>query len=266
MSNQLLPSIESIIKASKELFKQTVEITQKSSIPDTQDIPIANPKKWLRIEDVICIFVDMKGSTLLSASKYDKSTASAYQLYTGTGVRIFHDFESPYIDVRGDGVLALFDSDKAHTALAAAVTFKTFANTVFKSLVSDKTELDIGSHMGIDIKTLLVKKIGLKSVNGRTDRNNEVWAGRPVNMAAKLSSLSNDNELLISDRFFNKLKSDAAIRTCGCPNDEKVDLWEEKDLSDDDRFDFNKAYSLGSNWCTKHGKEYCQILLDFDID
>ena len=266
MSNQLLPNIESIIKASKQLFKEKVEISESSTIPDTTKIPISNPKKWVKIENVICIFVDMKGSTLLSASKYDKSTASAYQLYSGTAVRIFHEFESPYIDVRGDGVLALFDSDKVHTSLAAAVTFKTFANSVFKSLVSDKTELDIGSHMGIDMKTLLVKKIGLKSVNNRSDRNNEVWAGRPVNMAAKLSSLSNDNELLISDRFFNKLKSDAALRTCGCPNDEKVDLWEEKDLSDDDRFDFDKAYSLGSNWCMKHGKEYCQILMDYDIE
>ena len=264
MSDQLLPSVESIIKISKQLFKETVEITESSTIPDTTKIPISNPKKWTRVEDVICIFVDMKRSTLFSASKHDKSTASAYQLYSGTAVKIFHEFNAPYIDVRGDGVLALFDSDKVHTALAAAVTFKTFANSSFKSLVSDKTDLDIGSHMGIDMKTLLVKKIGLKSVGGRSDRNNEVWAGRPVNMASKLSSLSDDNELLISNRFFNKLKCDAALKTCGCPDDEKFDLWKEKDLSDDDRFDFNKAYSLGSNWCTVHGREYCQILLDFD--
>lgn len=114
------------------------------------------------------------------------------------------------------------------------------------------------------MRTVLVRKIGFKRHRGRSDRQNEVWAGRPVNMAAKLSSESGDNELLASDRYFKKLTSRYALKSCGCPNDEVVDLWSEKDVSDDDRFDFDTAYSLGSIWCRRHGQEFCTELLKGD--
>jgi class 3 adenylate cyclase len=136
----------------------------------------------------------MMGSTKLSAEAHDNSTAGAYQLFTGTAVRLFSEFEAPYIDVRGDGVFALFNSDQPYRALAAAVTFKTFAREEFTPRIKEKTEQAVGSHLGIDQKTVLVRKLGLKRHAERTDRQNEVWAGKPVNMAAKLASISEDND------------------------------------------------------------------------
>lgn len=266
-NNQVLPSIKKIIDDARGLYKESASITQENEIPDTTKIPIKNKKHWTKIPDVICVFVDMKGSTALSASKHDSSTARAYQLYTGTAVDIFHDFGSPYIDVRGDGALALFNQNQVHRALAAAVTFKTFAREDFTSLVKSNTDLPIGSHVGIDMKTLLVRKIGLKRHNGRTDRQNEVWAGRPVNMAAKLASISDDNQLLVSGRFHKKITSEHGLNSCGCGSDNFLypnDLWDEYDVSDDDRFDFDTAFSLTSNWCSIHGREFCQKLMDAD--
>jgi hypothetical protein len=83
-------------------------------------------------------------------------------------------------------------------------------------------------------------------------------------MAAKLASLTKHNELLVSERFFKRLKADFALKSCGCPSGTKSVLWTEIDLQDDSRFDFSKAYRLGSNWCAKHGREYCNALLQLD--
>ncbi len=262
--DQVLPSIKEIIDDAKTLFRQTAAITQENSIPDTTAIPIENPRHWLKIPNVVCVFVDMKGSTQLSAATHDNSTARAYQLYTGTAVKIFSDFEAAYIDVRGDGALALFDQNQVHRALAAAVTFKTFSTDEFIPLIRNATGLEVGTHMGIDMKTLLVRKIGFKRYRGRTDRQNEVWAGRPVNMAAKLAAKSNDGELLISERFWRQLSSRYALKSCGCPNGKIVDLWSEVDMSDDEKFDFESAYMLKSVWCRTHGKDFCSSLLDDD--
>lgn len=248
------------------LYKKGASIQVVGRIPDTTEIPIENPRHWLRIPDVVCVFVDMKGSTQLSAASHDKSTAAAYQLYSGTAVRVFAELQSPYIDVRGDGVLALYDSGQEHRALAAAVTFKTFASEVFAPEVKKQTGLDIGSHCAIDQKTVLVRKIGYKRYGGRTDRQNEVWAGKPVNMAAKLASLTDDNELLVSGRFFERLSDSHALLSCGCPNGERVSLWKERDLTVDPRFDFDRAYSLRSIWCKTHGQEYCEALIGADDD
>lgn len=64
------------------------------------------------------------------------------------------------------------------------------------------TNLDIGCHLEIDRKNCIVRKVGFKKYDDRTDRQNEVWAGKPVNMAAKLASKSNHSELLVSYRYF----------------------------------------------------------------
>jgi len=170
--------------------------------------------------------------------------------------------------VRGDGAFALFDDDQPHRALSAAVTFKTFADLVFKPKIKEQREdVDVGSHIGIDAKHVYVRKIGLKRHDMRTDRQNEVWAGKPVNMAAKLAARSNHNEVLVSDRFYKKLEDERALKSCGCGvagERRKVDLWSVVDLSKEKIFDFDKAYLLKSSWCSIHGKEYCEALLAVD--
>jgi class 3 adenylate cyclase len=262
--DQLPQSFRTIIDEQISLYDGGRSVTIRNTIPVSDDIPLDNQKYWLRIPDVICVFVDMLGSTRLSAENQDRNVAGAYQLYTGTAVRLFHEFEAPYIDVRGDGAFALFNSNQPYRALAAAITFKTFASLVFVPKIKETTETDVGSHIGIDQKTVLVRRIGLRNRGGRSDRQNEVWAGKPVNMSSKLASITNDDELLVSDRYFKNIRDEHALKTCGCPNGTKVDLWTEKDLSEDKRFDFDKGFILGSKWCSTHGNEYCNIILGLD--
>lgn len=257
-------SIEKIIDNELNYFSQDVSITNYNEIPDTTQIPIKHPTNWFKIPQVICCFVDMEGSTKLSAGSHDKNTARAYRLFTETAIRIFHEFKAPYIDIKGDGVFSLFNKNQFYSALAATISFKTFVSEHFTPQVKKLTNQHIGGHFGIDQKTVLVRKFGLKFYENRTDRQNEVWAGKPVNMAAKLASLSTDNRLWVSERFFFNLKDERAIYSCGCPNGEKEALWKKEDVSNDSRFDFDTAYSLGSNWCAKHGKSFCSSLIKLD--
>jgi class 3 adenylate cyclase len=261
-------SIQSIIDEETRLFTEGAKITDRNSIPDTSLIPIENPSAWIRINDVIACFVDMEGSTKLSASTHQNSTAKIYRYFTNTAVLIFHEFEAPYIDVRGDGVFALFNSDKPHTALAATVSFKTFVRKEFTPRVTKLTDMKIGGHYGIDQKTVLVRKLGLKAVDGRSDRQNEVWAGKPINMAAKLASRSKDETIWVSDRFYRNLTGDKARMSCGCqdgvPNCGSNPLWQPVDVSDDPRFDFDEAYVMKSTWCAVHGKSYCRDVVAYD--
>ncbi len=265
ISETQLPDIyREAIQDQLDVYNQGRSIQARNSIPDTIEIPIENQRHWLKIPDVICVFVDMKGSTQLSASLHDNSTAGAFQLFSGTLTNLFSTFEAPYIDIKGDGVFALFDKDQPYRAFASAVTAKTFIKTEFVPTIKEQTGIEVGSHLGIDQKTVLVRKIGYKRYRGRSDRQNEVWAGKPVNMAAKLSGLSEDSELLVSERFFKNINHKFVTKSCGCPNGEKVDLWKEKDLSEDKKFDFDKAYSLRTIWCSIHGKEYCESILLLD--
>lgn len=269
--SQLPNRFRTVIDEQIEIYKKGRSITVRNSIPDTTEIPKENPSLWLKIPDVVCVYVDMMNSTKLSAATHDNTTASAYQLFTETAVRLFHAFDAPYIDVRGDGAFALFNQNQCYRALAAAVTFKTFASKIFVPYIREKTEVEVGTHIGIDQKTVLVRKVGLKRAQERSDRQNEVWAGKPINMAAKLASISNDGELLVSERFYENVPHELVRMSCGCSTTstsrvvgEKTPLWTEVDVEEDDRFDFSKAYRLGSIWCATHGNEYCEGILKLD--
>ena len=72
----------------------------------------------------------------------------------------------------------------------------------------------------------------------------------------------NDNRLVVSDRFYNNLKHPSAIYSCGCPEGEKVNLWDEYNLKNNEKFDFNLAYHIKSNWCKDHGSVTFNELLE----
>ena len=260
--DQLPENIRQIIEKQVEKFKVRVFTEEVDEIPNVENIPGEGSARWLKIKDVICVFVDMKNSTKLSASHHAGTTARAYTLFTGTAVRLFKEFGASYIDIKGDGVFALFNSNKVHAAFASAVTFKTFIKEEFTPKVVNKTDVDTGVHIGIHQATLLVGKIGLRKSASRGDMHNEVWAGKAVNMASKLASLSNSNEIHVSDKYHSKLKSRKALYSCDC--DEPVYLWEEVDLAFYDKFSFDKAMVLKSFWCKKHGAAYLKDILDAD--
>lgn len=258
---QMPKSIIDIINDEKNLFNKEVSITEYNKIQS--EPPLNNPLHWFKVKDVICVFVDMIGSTKLSATKRASTTARIYRLFTQTAVRIFDEMGAPYIDIKGDGVFALFNYDQAYRALVSAVHFKTFVETEFHNLIKNivnEDEKDIGAHIGIDQKTIMVRRFGFKMIN-RKDRQNEVWAGKTVNMSAKLAGLSKKEQLIVSDRFFKNIKSDYARYCCTCS--EKSEIWKEVWINDP-KFDFNKYYILETVWCTIHGEEYAKELLKLD--
>lgn len=263
MKSMLEQGVIDIMQEELDLFKKDRSITNRNSIPDTKEIPIENRQLWLKIPNVICVFCDLIGSTQLCADKQDKTTAKVYHLFTDSITRIFDYYESPYIDIKGDGVFALFNSSSSYKALVAAVTVKTVVEKIIEPKIRQLTGESHGAHIGIDQDSVLVRKLGLKRFGDRTDRQNEVWAGSPVNMASKLASMTQSGELLVSDRFFSNIQNDLVIKSCDC-GDGPQDLWTEMSVEDDSKFDFKKAFMLKSIWCSYHGLEYIRKILALD--
>ena len=124
-----IQEIQDILDEAKKRYEQGEEIEPKDKIPPGDDIPLET-NKWLKIDDVICVFLDMKNSTQLSAQKQDKFTASIYQYFTDMAVKILNQFDASYIDVKGDGTFGLFEKNKIYHAFCVAMTFKTFSANI----------------------------------------------------------------------------------------------------------------------------------------
>lgn len=265
MESLYLDSIATLIDERVTIFNQTISITNRNMLTSDWSYPTTCRYK---IPDVVSIFVDIRWSTELSASSHhDKTTASIYEFFTWTAIRIFHEMWAEYIDIKWDGVFALYSKNKIHTALAAAITFKTFADKKFKPLVDKKLNkaVNIWYHMWIDQKTVLVKQLWLRDSQWRDRRKNEVWAWKPINMSAKLASLSNDWELFVSNRFYDNLSTAEHIhKSCGCWSKKKADLWTSYDLSNEKKFDFNEAKVLKTSWCKNCWKDFCKEIIGLD--
>lgn len=259
--------IEDLIKSNQSMYKSGASVEHRNKIPSqTSGIP-KDGNHWLRIDDVLCVYIDMKDSTRLSAAEHENSTANIYRYFTRTAVDILNYFDANYVDVRGDGAFGLFNKKNFYHGMCSAITFVTFARKYLNKVKVNNES--VSCHIGSDMGTVLVKQVGLRKNENDTWKKNEVWAGKPVNMASKLSSIGSINDYLISESVKEKIDNDTCeklLYSCGCGNDgESTNAWSEVDLENNDIFNFSKAHKLTvSGWCDSHGDDYLDEIISYD--
>ena len=248
-------------------------------IASLNDVPEQGPVSrglWLQIPQATAVFADLKGSTALNATDGPHDAALAYTYFIRAMALILDRFSSKYIDIQGDGIFGLFSGQGSmFQAAACGVTMRTLVEREVAVRFDNDTASDwkLTAGIGIDSGTLLVRRLGLRGT-----KENEVWAGKPVNMAAKLSALADSNQVAVSERVFaqyekaSKLRQRALIWSCGCNGETEGDgldadlgttthLWEKKQIPEGTGLDFGHMYKLSSRWCVIHGSEFCEALV-----
>ena len=268
--DDVVADVSSQLDAQAELG---IQVTRQNEVPE---VGPTNAGVWFQIPQVTAIFADLKASTELSATASPRVAAIAYTYFIRAMAVTLERFSAKYVDIQGDGIFGLF-SGQGSTFLAAAcaITMKTLVerevSVRFKRDASADWELTAG--IGIDQGTLLVRRLGLRGT-----KQNEVWAGKPVNMAAKLSSLAAANEMVVADRVFDlyehasRLRQRTLIWSCGCdggvrgagfdaPIGSTRCLWEQELAPEDLGMDFANLHRLRSVWCVTHGSEFCDAVV-----
>ena len=250
-----------------------VQITTKNEVPAEGPV---DKGLWFQIQNVTAVFVDLKRSTALSAYSSPKPSAFAYTYFVRAMVVIFERFGSNYIDIQGDGVFALFSGPQSEFyAVASAITARTEIEFDIAERFEEatSTDWDLTAGVGIDRGTLLVRRLGLRDA-----KRNEVWAGKPVNMAAKLSSVADSNQVVVSERVFSQFRKASLTRRrallwdCGCRDDVEGDgldapagetecLWTQEAAPAGMGLDFDQIYRLELEWCDIHGAEFCETIV-----
>lgn len=238
-----------------------VEIIDCETFPDSF---YSEVRKWKRIEDVVAVVADLKGSTRLNFGKYVNTSARLYEAVTGGLVRTLTPFEPDFVDIQGDGLFALFHGTRRYErAFCAAASMKSFGELVLEPAIaaqfSDRFP-DTGIKVGMAAGTLVVKNVGVRGTN------EPVWAGKPVNWATKCAQAADKHQLIVTAGVWNKLKAnDYVVWSCGCPSGVPVHLWKQiqvEKLPEDEV----ECRVLNSEWCPTHGSEFCQAILDGERD
>ena len=252
------------------MSKVTSQLNQQSNnsirVEHVDAVPPSGPSHrglWLKISDVTAVFVDIKGSTKLVSAADPRDVAEVYTHFVRAMTIIFNGFGARYIDIQGDGLFGLFsEGDSLFSALACAVTMNTAVQRELRQYIKKYPippgRLSVG--IGVDREEVLVRRLGLRRVE-----ENEVWSGKPVNMASKLSSRASYDQILISDRVYKALNSASANRRsallydCKCKaGASKESIWHPEKPSRKRGFDFKTIYRSNMIWCPKHADEICE--------
>jgi len=180
-------------------------------------------------------------------------------------------FDARYIDIQGDGLMAIFDGHNSYAkGFIAATTFRTYIDRYLAKRISSRTDgrINLKTRSGLSYGSIIVKRVGTRS------ENKEVWAYHRVNQAAKLAKISPENGIAVSAGAYEKLsRIDWIENSCGCSGGtytgEKKCLWHEVEQEHIEPYKplITKAFTMTSTWCPIHGEEYLQnIIRDCDLD
>lgn len=241
----------------KAKFEKKPTVVTKNDSFDVEKLPVDKPE-WHAIDEVVCVCFDLKSSTNLAKGRRPESTASIYDAGVGGIARILREFDAQFLDIQGDGGFGLFWGDKRfERAVTAGISLRTFSRDFTEQL--DKKWPDApstGFKVGIASGSLMAKRVGLPR---HLNFQEPVWAGNPVNYAAKAAQQSSPERMSVTGSVYDKISmNDFIVFSCGCGN--PTLLWESVTLEkipDAEKF----GQSLGSHWCEHHGEEYCNAVL-----
>lgn len=243
------------------LNNSPIKVEEKDGDFKAEDIPSPSSDTWVKLPEVVAVVCDLKGSTHLGTGKHDTSTARIYKSGVEGAVRVFHEFRANFIDIQGDGGFGLFWGERAHErALCAGVTIRTFSEDFVERLEKRWPEglPETGYKVGIHAARTLVKRIGTKR---EISEQEAVWAGRPVNYAAKCAQSADRHQVIITQAVWDKMKDNDFIAfSCDCGDGPTANLWTDVTvdrLPEEDR----DAVVLNSPWCKTCGPAFCEAIM-----
>ncbi|OZF26014.1 adenylate/guanylate cyclase domain-containing protein [Rhodococcus sp. 14-2483-1-2] len=174
---------------------------------DADALPDAAEETWYRLDDVVAIFADLKNSTQLNLGKNTEDMAAIYSAASGSVTQIMDGFDVDYVQVQGDGVLGIFWGPKRYArALCSGMMVKSFSeNTLVPRLTKRwANAANTGYKVGLSSGHVLVKNVGTPE---ERSQQQPVWAGNPVNYAAKASQQAKPGELIVTDSVWRVIKT-----------------------------------------------------------
>lgn len=261
----LLKSVDEDVRA---VLAKNPNVTDRDDLK-ADELPDAVGETWFRVNDVVAVFIDLQASTQLGIGKHAASTAAIYRAAMKNVVKILHEFSADFIQVQGDGAFGLFWGDLAvERGVSAGITAKTFSEKSLEKRLRArwKEAPETGFKVGVAQGPVLVKRVGTPR---NANEQEPIWAGKPVNYAAKAAQQANKGELIVTGSIWLTIEdNDFLTVSCGHGGGSDLSvLWEDVEIaklthdSDD-----AAGRLLSASWCDTCGPEYVASILAGETD
>jgi adenylate cyclase len=175
-----------------------IEITDTKFVPNFDDPNITydnldtKKKKCKRLESCV-LYVDIRNSVQLSASKKPHTLAKVYSTFVRSMIECAHYYGGHVRNIIGDRVMVVFDqADCFKKAIDTAVLM----NSVCKYILNKRIKsTNFKCGIGIDYGKMLITKGGaIKQGAEKEFYRSLVWLGKPANIASRLTDLAYKTE------------------------------------------------------------------------
>ncbi len=146
-------------------------------------------KKCKRLESCV-LYVDMRDSTKISASKRPQTLAKIYSTFVRSMIASARYYGGHVRNIIGDRVMVVFDKDDC---FKKAINTAILMNSVNKHILNKRIKnIDFKCGIGIDYGKMLIAKAGAIRRGAETEfYRSLVWLGKPANVASKLTDIAN---------------------------------------------------------------------------
>ena len=199
-----MPLSEDLNEYVKEVFEDTFETQNTTSVPDSTDIKLGNHAKKL---DGVVLYADMSESTQLVDSKKKWFSAKVYKSYLYCAAKIIRKMNGTIVSYDGDRIMAVFVGGSKNTNAVKAGLKINYARLKIINPAIDKKHgagtYTLNHTVGIDSGNLYVARTGIRG------SNDLVWIDRSANHAAKLCELSNATPTWITKEVYDSAATEA---------------------------------------------------------
>lgn len=219
---------------------------QKYELKDKLE-PLKDHLKKLKGREsrLVILYVDMEGSTRISSTVDSDTNLKIIKIFLMQMAKAIDNFRGYVLKFVGDCVIGIFPADENFTSMAdnaiqSAMTMRSVVEDVINPVFAEKGLPEIGCHIGLDIGTVQIDRIGATDVAAFDD-----LIGYPMNLTAKIQSQAGHNEILIGRNLFELLH-------CGWQEHcEKIDLGKAWIMKDCERGNTYQVYRFNGKWVCK---------------
>lgn len=201
----------------KKITSQKVEeININNRIPTVADLKDNNQSNMI---DATILFIDIRKSTELTDMSLPKTMVKIYRSFVRMAVDCVRKNNGVTRQFLGDRIMGVFYdeidvngnilSSSVDNAINCARALQTcIVFSLNKNLKLNVCGKMISCGIGIDTGKVLVSKVGMHGLESNDNRENEmdcVWVSKVTNYASKYSDISNENEIFISEKVYEKL-------------------------------------------------------------
>lgn len=171
-----------------------VEIIETNYVPNFDDPNITydnldtKKKKCKRLESCV-LYIDIRGSAKISASKQPKTLAKMYSTFVRAMIACSRYYGGHVRNIIGDRLMVVFDKDNCFkNALDTAVLMNSVSQHILNKRIKST---DFRCGIGIDYGKMLITKSGAVRRGAEKEfYRSLVWLGKPANIASRLTDIA----------------------------------------------------------------------------